>query len=50
MRVVAFLQDPVEIKYIMKSQGIPQFRAPPTMNKTPIPDGAALHDTTDYWA
>lgn len=33
MRIVAFVQDPLEVKKIMKSLGIPDFRAPP-----PVPD------------
>lgn len=32
MRIVAFVQDPMEIKNIMNSLGLPDFRAPP-----PIP-------------
>ena len=50
MRVVAFLIDPVEIKKIMKSQGIPQFRAPPAMHKPPAHDDAELNDITHFWA
>lgn len=33
MRILTFVHDPLEIKKIMKSQGIPDFTAPP-----PIPD------------
>ena len=33
MRILAFVHDPLEIKNIMKSQGIPDYTAPP-----PIPD------------
>jgi len=39
MRIIAFIQDEHSIKDIMKSQGIPDFRAPP-----PIPK---LIDTTE---
>lgn len=39
MRIVAFVGDPLEIKKIMKSQGVPNFRAPP-----PIPPPPVLED------
>jgi hypothetical protein len=35
MRIIAFLQDPVETKKIMESLGLPQFRAPPPIPKPP---------------
>jgi hypothetical protein len=35
MRIVAFVQSPVEIKKIMQSLGLPDFTAPPPMPKPP---------------
>jgi hypothetical protein len=32
-RIIAFIQDEHSIKDIMKSQGIPDFQAPPTIPK-----------------
>lgn len=47
MRIIAFVHDPLEIKKIMDSLGLPQFRAPP-----PIPEytrlDAILDDIPDY--
>ena len=47
MRILAFVHDPLEIKKIMQSLGLPQFRAPP-----PIPDffqhNEILDDIPDY--
>jgi hypothetical protein len=33
MRIVAFVQSPVEIKKIMQSLGLPDFTAPPPLPK-----------------
>jgi hypothetical protein len=35
MRIISFIQDPVETKKIMESLGLPQFRAPPPIPKPP---------------
>ncbi len=35
MRIVAFLQDPLQIEQIMKSLKLPNFRAPPPISKPP---------------
>ena len=35
MRIIAFIQDPLEIKKIMASLGLPDFRAPPPLPVTP---------------
>lgn len=45
MRIVAFVQDPLEIKKIMQSLGLPDYTAPP-----PLPKSSALefeHDCLD---
>ncbi|MEZ4754334.1 MAG: hypothetical protein R3A13_08510 [Bdellovibrionota bacterium] len=36
MRIVAFMQDPVEIKKIMNSHGIAEYCAPPPIPKAPV--------------
>ena len=33
MRIIAFIQDELSIKDIMKAQGIPDFQAPPPIPK-----------------
>jgi hypothetical protein len=33
MRIIAFIQDAYSIKDIMKAQGIPDFQAPPPIQK-----------------
>jgi hypothetical protein len=33
MRIITFIQDAHSIKHIMKSQGIPDFQAPPPIPK-----------------
>ena len=52
MRIVAFLQDTVEIKKIMDSQGIPDYTAPPPLAKEyvqPEPDYIPDYETfADY--
>jgi len=47
MRIVAFLQDPNAISAIMKAQGIPDFRAPPTIPKF-IDTSDAIDELPDY--
>ena len=50
MRIVAFLQDPLEIKKIMVSQGIPDYTAPPPLAKEyvqPEPDYIPDYETFD---
>ena len=50
MRIVAFLQDPVEIKKIMVSQGIPDYTAPPPLVREytePEPDYIPDYETFD---
>ena len=37
MRIIAFIQDGAEIKHIMASLGLPDFRAPPTVVLPPSP-------------
>ena len=51
MRIVAFVQDPVEIKKIMQSQGIPDFTAPPPIPKVfeaPETDFIPDYESSDY--
>jgi len=49
MRIVAFVKDPVEIKKIMKSQGLPDFRAPPPIPRAPAFDEQEfMDDIPDY--
>jgi hypothetical protein len=42
MSILAFIHDPLEIKNIMKSQGIPDYTAPP-----PIPDFSRHNEIFD---
>jgi hypothetical protein len=47
MRIIAFIQDGSEIKKIMQSLGLPQYRAPPTLPKSAFyPDSFYLADET----
>jgi hypothetical protein len=47
MRIIAFIQDAHSIKDIMKSQGIPDFHAPPPMPKL-IDTSEALDELPSY--
>lgn len=44
MRIIAFVQDPLEIKKIMQAQGIQDFRAPPPLPAPPFRDEHLFHD------
>jgi hypothetical protein len=49
MRIVAFIHDPVEIKKIMESQGIPDFTAPPPIPKKFVtPEADFIPDYHNY--
>jgi hypothetical protein len=47
MRIIAFIQDEHSIKDIMKSQGIPDFQAPPPIPKF-IDTALALDEIPSY--
>lgn len=47
MRIISFMQDPLEIKKIMKSQGIAQSRPPPQIH-TPADEQLFFDDIPDY--
>jgi len=51
MRIVAFVQDPLEIKQIKNSLKLPDFRAPPPIPKAPrIIDELQFDTMPDYEA
>lgn len=47
MRIIAFIHDPLEIRKIMQSLGLPEFRAPPKIPACPR-QGEFLGDIPDY--
>ena len=47
MRIIAFIQDSHSIKDIMKSQGIPDFQAPPPISKF-VDTALAIDELTSY--
>jgi hypothetical protein len=47
MRIIAFIQDEHPIKDIMKSQGIPDFQAPPTIPRF-IDTAEAIDELPSY--
>jgi hypothetical protein len=47
MRVIAFIQDTHSIKDIMKTQGIPDFQAPPSIPKF-IDTAQAIDELPEY--
>jgi len=47
MRIVGFIQDAHSIKDIMKSQGIPDFQAPPSIPKF-IDTAQAIDEIPEY--
>ena len=48
MRIVAFVQDPVEVKKLMKALGIRDFRAPPPIPEQPAFDDGFIDQTPHY--
>jgi len=49
MRIVAFVQDPAEVKKIMDSLGLPHFRAPPQIPQAPsVDEPIFIDDIPDY--
>jgi len=49
MRIIAFVQDPLEVKKIMDSLGLPRFRAPPQIPEAPSADDS-MSETDDLKA